>query len=598
MPTPTPARRLRRYAVSAAIAVAGCALAPYGAQANPYYKLKRINNDVNAARRGFLKTVGRNIDSERRALARTAERLAAAQRKLTADLKVEGAAYRSVYDNLTSAQAELHVQRLAVAAAAAVVDVSTTHRRGEPVAAATFRQLDETVSRFVRGTNEHWSNAAKFYQKRARELRTANPKVIAAKAARAEAAKRRAAAAAKRAAAQAQKQRRAVVARARHDIVGAIARTGETSAAQLNTLQTAITSIRDEAPRAARYFAAELKRFRAHAQWSKSDAELAPALATLLSGELIAHGRSRGKSLTVNIRAKADHCYALLTRYANWSGSERIHSFKWVQKTREPVQRFEVWQPQKYRIPPIRGFCVTAAGRVTATAKLQFAGTKNGVRYVVVGWTRKTFPTALAGKLRLLTDDHCDFTYWQKLWTNPVPGTLVYHRAEPRLIVSPGYFSYGGGSKGYVPIRTLRLDMTTMNVGTGASLTDQPPRAVAVRTQFRYRKCPRQYGTAPLSKKIHRCYQSIDRKYASQWRAIDRLRDAARRQGGISPYAERRADKLGERQEREQQRRCRPLETTAKKRQQAVFNKLVDHLVDNRPQNGLRRAEYLQEILK
>jgi hypothetical protein len=550
-------------------------------------ELGRINDIVNDARKNFQKTLGKDPAREASRLDDAAKLLNKARAAFKPKLESNKKVYAFVEDNLSDAEDELKAERMVLECARRTSEIAAAQRDGKTVSDEQLDALDRAVARLKKGPVAGWGKSPPYYAKRAKQLRAENPRIA-----------ERARKAATRKAEQQAAQRRGDAARALSAIELAVKRNQEITGDLLTALAEAMEPLVATDEGAVSYFRAELTRYTALSMWSKADPDAAEAIAATLGGDLVTSGRTKGKKLKLSFKVASGRCYALFGQFASWSGSERVNKFAWNEaKSGKPLQTWKVWR-RDGNAPRIRGFCTRADGKVGASAELEFAGSRNGLRYAVVSWERSAFPVALAGKLSIDLGDACDFDHWSGLWTDPVPGTFAYVDGEPVLVTAPGYKANGG----YLPISVVRLGSGGSRDARAERMTIAVPKQLTFRSQFSFKGCPNDYdrGTAvaKLSRSIVACYDKIEKKYEGKWRKVTRLREAADRKGAISPYAERLAEKIDAQATRDQNKKCVPIENKAKKLAERTFNSLVDTLTDARHQAKIDRPEYLRQILK
>jgi hypothetical protein len=295
-------------------------------------------------------------------------------------------------------------------------------------------------------------------------------------------------------------------------------------------------------------------------------------VATSLDGEVVASGENKDKKLTAEFAAKADWCYLVASRWKTWTGQEKRDHSRWSSRgPRTPLQHFSWWR-DGWQWGNLQGVCATAAvPSATFAMDLTFAGTRNGMRYVVVGWPRDKFPIWLGSYASVHAFDLCDTEAWKSLWLNPIPGTLVWGEKEPYLVTSPD------GPEG-VWISTWNLS-AKQGRAMKTGLSGKPPEKRAVATQFAMPKCSSEDATDPDSAKLAACNESIDKKYGPLFDSANNAKEYAKSVAAFQS-AKQRLDSLSDQQDREWNARCKPIEDKIAKRWEAMFNGLVDTVVD------------------
>lgn len=337
-----------------------------------------------------------------------------------------------------------------------------------------------------------------------------------------------------------------------------------------------------------RYYAHTLTSYRLENAWRGPENDTAGRIANVLGADVATSGTLRDKDKAASFAFKADNekCYVAFLRYATSTGNEKLDDFAFTggNNLTGNLQRFHVWGRQGGPWERTYGFCTTKEVQVTGSGKLTFAGTKNGLRYVVVSTARAKLPLYVATYMAADWGNPCDTDAWLSLWTNPVPGSIVYAGSEPFLVTSPD--------------RAGQLWITAANVTLQNSvrlqkpnLTQTPPKPVKVASQFRMPGCLKQSKntTSADSTKLAKCYEGIEKRYDPQYDALERQRDAS-----VS-YTGRRAaiaaiERLNDAYDRDVERQCKPIEKQIAKKWEATYNKIVDTYVDSPYQSPIDRA--------
>lgn len=357
---------------------------------------------------------------------------------------------------------------------------------------------------------------------------------------------------------------------------------------KLSDFRAAIETLKKQSPDDARYYAQLDTTYAIENAWWMPEAKGPAAIGSLLSGDVTTSGVSSGKKLSVNFSAVAGNCYTVLLRYKEPGGNEEIKELTWSARGgNTPLQRYQVaWGPGEYNVKgthKIVGSCATKNAEVSLTADLVFAGTKNALRYVVIGTPKPKFPLYLATYMSTWTADVCDTDAWAKMWSDPIPGTLVYSDKEPYLLV-----------------RTDRAGQTWLDLYTATrterrarkkELSSAPPKTVKFGTQFRFPGCSKDLANAegPDSIRYAKCHAQIDAKYKGQWEAAERARDNAVTYSGRRA-AEAQLNALDEADARDRETLCAPIEKQIEKKWEATFNKIVDSYTDSPQKSPIDRA--------
>lgn len=337
----------------------------------------------------------------------------------------------------------------------------------------------------------------------------------------------------------------------------------------------------------ARYYAHMLTSYRLENAWRGPENDTAGRIANVLGADVTTSGTLRDKDKTASFAFKADNekCYVAFLRFATSTGAEKLDDFAWSagNNLTGNLQRFHMWGRQGGPWERTVGFCTTKEAQVTGSGKLTFAGTKNGLRYVVVSTARAKLPLYVATYMSADYGDPCDTDSWLSLWTNPVPGSIVYAGSEPFLVTSPDRSGVWITAANVTLQNSVRLQKP--------NLTQTPPKPVKVATQFRMPGCLKlsKNTTSADSTKLAKCYEGIEKRYDPQYDALERQRDAA-----VS-YTGRRAaiaaiERLNDAYDRDVERQCKPIEKQIAKKWEATYNKIVDTYVDSPYQSPIDRA--------
>ncbi len=345
---------------------------------------------------------------------------------------------------------------------------------------------------------------------------------------------------------------------------------------------TAIEGVKAKDPNAGAFYESQLRRFGIYnAFYTQDPAQVAGAV----GGPVATSGTTKGDKLKIVIDAKQGH-YSLWSRWKSRSGGEKINDFAWVAKKGNTwLQRYSIFF-QKMPFNTMYGFCATKDSKVTATGTLKFAGTRNGLEYVVVGWDKASFPVQEAVDLRVWVGDRCDIDSWSRLWTDPIPGTIVWRGKEAYLLSSPD-------RAGQLWVTMNNLTASDRVRARKPELSDTAPASRAFKTQVRVPKCSgTKYATSKLSMKLAKCNERHDAKYDKLWDTARRQKDNARSIGGWRA-ADRKLKRLPEQQRKDWDRTCGPTRRKIEKAWEAGFNQLVDQYTDNPPAPMTMRAARL-----
>lgn len=149
-------------------------------------------------------------------------------------------------------------------------------------------------------------------------------------------------------------------------------------------------------------------------------------VARKLGGTLVASGAVKD-ALKVEFKAKKGWCYSIFI--SPTQGQPQLGDFTWsLPKKQTHVQRY-------YKLN-VEGACVTEDTTLRGERSVTFAGSAPRLRYAVVGWAKPAFPAHQFVGMYLAMPDPCDSVAWRNIWTDPVPGTLLYWGSQPILVES------------------------------------------------------------------------------------------------------------------------------------------------------------------
>jgi hypothetical protein len=352
---------------------------------------------------------------------------------------------------------------------------------------------------------------------------------------------------------------------------------------KLVALEKAIEALKKDAPDSAAYYSYYHTQYTIENAWWQSEADAPKTIGTTLASDIVTSGASDGKKLNVTFNAKAGHCYTAIMRYKTTTGREEINKIEWAARAgNSNLQRYYYTRhSDEPDVQRMAGTCVTKDTPVTLTADLVFAGTKNALRYAVVGSPKTKFPVHLATYSSISVGDKCDYDAWYQLWADPIPGSLVYDGTEPFLVASP---DRAGGT--WVTLYNATLgDVRSQK----KELATEPPKAVKFSTQFKFPGCNRDSAEHADSIRFQKCHAQIDAKYKGQWEAAERARDNA-----LTYLARRAAEaqlkRLDEADDNDREKLCKPIEEQIAKKFEATFNKIVDRYTESPVKSPIDRA--------
>ncbi len=319
------------------------------------------------------------------------------------------------------------------------------------------------------------------------------------------------------------------------------------------------------------------------------------ALAQQLGGRVVASGEVRGKDkpVTFAFKAQAGKCYSTFPQLKA-SGS-RDDEIKWffydAPKDNAALQRFRVnWGRRAPGLPTLvaEGACALTAVEVTATAQLAYVGSSNGMRYTVLEHDRERLPTALQLFIEPVASDSCDVKNWLSLWTNPIPGSVLYAEGVPVMPTALAFDSHWSTARS-VDGRELRVTRDGLSVAA--------PRAMQFAKGIQTQGCPRdpRWAHSADGLRISTCWAGLDSNFKS------RFKDVNYQQANASDIftkadANRAAAKVGTAYDRAADRSCQPMEDAVSVKFESAFKKAVDFYLATPVSASWNRAEALRSL--
>jgi hypothetical protein len=368
------------------------------------------------------------------------------------------------------------------------------------------------------------------------------------------------------------------------EIAAQLAKPGDpVSEENLVAYRAAIDALNAVQPDVASWHDREYTHFRLSNAWRQADQKAQfEEVAKILEGKLIKGEVTSGKKMNVSFKGEKGWCYSVHMRWANPAGTEKFENFEWSAKGgNSALQRYQTWETREVWQTTL-GVCTTKASDVTATADLQFAGTRNGIKYAVVGWPKEKFPQFEATYMGVTWGDMCDVDGFKSLWTDPIPGSLVYDGQEPFLITGPD-------RAGQTWLSMMNATGTNSVRTQKRNVTSKAPAARSFRTQYRFPGCSREKPETAESKKLAACHQKIDQKYQAQWDKASDEKNRARTVVQLE-QAQGKLDRLRELDTNDRVKQCDPVEDAISKKWEKMFNGIVDHYADNAYTEPLDRA--------
>ncbi|MBL8912708.1 MAG: hypothetical protein JNM17_18585 [Archangium sp.] len=561
-------------------------------------KLNDLNDKVNASRKLLIQRVGENPHEERASIEKARQELAVVRAGLTDDLKRDKAGYDSVLSNLSDAEKWNESSATALDAELMLAPTIKTDADGQEVSAQQLADVEAKLQAARANQFEGWKGVIDNQFSRFTTLK----KNVAAGPARREEAKRRAEQRAKQEAREKQEKAVEQVARDANEALkvayDALKRYEIPSEEQLAAIEQRAAAVEAIIPTGGQFYRNEAGLLRLYANLNQTDG--ADRLKAQLGGAIAAKGEAHGKTFKATFKAQPNHCYVFFGEIITWGGQEKIDNLG-HETGMSRIQSFDIGFANesglndKWKGIDARGVCTVSAGQVSFSGGLQVAGSRNGLRYVVLDFARSEFPVLLATHLNLDLPDWCDPDSWAELFVNPVPGTIGYLGNEPVVLTAAD--PVGGNRDMRFAHAGKPFDSSRSNKD---QLTSTPPQKISFKVPWEFKRCPEKtegaMPDAPLSRQIAQCEANIEKKYAGAWADVDRRRDAADRLSGkyikyYNPAAEEKASRLRDAYDRDWDAQCKPIEEKAKKTLEARFNKLVDLLTDKPPVDTLKRAD-------
>lgn len=561
-------------------------------------KLNDINDKVNASRKLLIQRVGADPNAERANIEKARQELAVARAGLTDELKRDKAGYESVLSNLSDAEKWNESSATALDAELMLEPAIKADADGQEVGAQQLADVEAKLNAARANAFEGWKGVVDGQFNRLATLK----KNVAAGPARREEAKRRAEQRAKQETKEKQEKAVEQVGRdanaALQAAYDALKRYEIPTEEQLANIEQRAAAVEAIVPTGGQFYRNEAGLLRLYANLNQADG--AERLKTQLGGAIATKGEAHGKTFKASFKAQANHCYVFFGEIISWGGQEKINNLA-HDTGMARIQSFDIGFANesglndKWKGIDARGVCTVSAGQVSFVGDLQVAGSRNGLRYVVLDFTRAEFPVLLATHLNLDLPDWCDPDSWAELFTNPVPGTIGYVGSEPVVLTSSD--PVGGNQDISFAHAGKPFDRSRSNKDR---VTSTPPQKVSFKVPWEFHRCPERTDKympdAPISRSIAQCEANIEKKYAGAWADVDRRRDAADRLSGkyvkyYNPAAEEKASRLRDAYDRDWEASCKPIEEKAKKTLEARFNKLVDLLSDKPPVDPLKRAD-------
>jgi len=343
-----------------------------------------------------------------------------------------------------------------------------------------------------------------------------------------------------------------------------------------------------------------LRYYRLENAWRGDASKTADTMAKELGGAVTAQGEVTGKDKpqTIKFKAEAGKCYTVFTHLKNAGGDDdRATGFFLDGGAKgSSFQRYGL-SPRTTRGAGLRrmlsksytyGGCALEAMDVSMSVKLSYAGTQNGLRYVVVEHAREKLPTYIQVDLEPMLNDSCDVENWTNMWLQPLPGAVLYGGSAP-------FLAYDAGTAEEMWMTAWDPAKHEVRVQR-KNVSSEAPKQFKFDPNAKFGKCPRKLENAhsPEGMKVAQCYAALDRKYDPLFNAAEKARDNATTL--LSEInANKRLKALNNQYADEEDRTCGKIEDDVHKKMQAAYNKIVDFYMSTPPKNDFDRAAEMKK---
>lgn len=303
-----------------------------------------------------------------------------------------------------------------------------------------------------------------------------------------------------------------------------------------------------------------------------------------LGGKLEKQGVLPNKHAKLTITVKRGRCYTVAMKWKRPTGTERERDYAWTASKPGSIQRYGIRHTHS-SLPQQHGLCATADTQATLRVEHAASGSKPRLQYVVMSWEKSELPLDQVIYAQVRWADVCSAQPWQKLWLDPIPGSIVFVDNEPLLVSS-------------ISVRTAGLILHNASGGQVggrlAEIRDQPKGPIRFRTQFSMPTCSEaKWAETATSRRAAKCHEVIDRKYDKLSAAAQRRADAARSVAGIQA-AQRKLASLGTAEGKARRSKCGALDRKLNAEVERAFNTIVDHYADGSPPRSMGRVTRLQ----
>jgi len=335
--------------------------------------------------------------------------------------------------------------------------------------------------------------------------------------------------------------------------------------------------------------------YRLENAWRAEPEKTGENLAKQLKGAVTTQGELSGKDKPVSFKfqAEAGKCYSVLSHMKMAGGDDDKASDFFLDGGAKgsKLQRFYLpnrstrgaglhrWLAKAYTY----GACALESTEVTVSLTMKYAGTANGLRYVVVEHARDKFPKYLAIDMQPELNDSCDVENWTNMWTNPLPAAIVYGSTQP-------FLTRNSGTADELWMTAWATDFGEARLRRG-DISSTPPKQFKFDDKPKFRKCPRdlKYAHSPDGTKVAQCFTALDKRYDPLFDAAQRAKDqAGSLLGEIN--AQKRIEALNSQYDNEMDRTCGKMEADVNKKFEDAYNKIVDFYMTSPPKASFDRA--------
>jgi|GEM_PF-1748278 len=549
-------------------------------------RIKKLQESLQSIHRSVPTAYGENLSIEAAQLDAAEEQLARLEKAIQPSFAQAPKTLAAFERNLETTTAFVKGGRRAHTCAQAVADIIASHAKGTPAAEGQMQALNTALQQ-LKSEPAGFGAVAEWCEQKMSAL--VEERAVVAQEQEAT----QAAQAAELAAQQRQEELKAALTQvtlARQDIDAALAASqAPLPPNALAGMQTAANKVFSLDEEAGKFILEEIEKYKAELAWRQDPDEGMAIIAGALKADVASVGTSGSKTVSFSFNAERGRCYAALMRFKTFTGDQRIEDFSFTAGRRGTagLQLFSVDNTTPtYQLG--EGFCATSGVRVKGKGKV-FAGRSNGVNYVVLSWSKDAIPPHVLAQLSLKAPDRCDTDTHTSLWTDPVPGTVVYLENIPHLWTTSAP-DLDAKSKVTNPAGQER------EVVTGV-LTHAPKTTSSTTIPFIFRGCPRDGVDGPHRKKLNRCLAKVEKRYAKKIKRAERKLARAK--------SERRKEKaqdalnrlLDQREERED-KKCGRIEDDIMMEARAAHQTILQNLASTPPTVTFDRVGYLQKKAK